>query len=175
MFTVIEDDRALDDFGRPYYMMGGIVDALLDGKEPTNFPVAGELAILQEDVPWEWRATPVVVPDPSDGLPPLDVQLTIRLLDTYLTMLPPNAPAPERYRERLRDELVEAQKPHVQRVIVSAIEAYDRVQEKYPEIVIGVGRGSACASLILFLHGVHLVDPVLYDIPMKEFYKEAEA
>lgn len=35
----------------------------------------------------------------------------------------------------------------------------------------GLGRGSGCASLVLFLLGITKVDPVRYDIPMAEFYK----
>lgn len=35
----------------------------------------------------------------------------------------------------------------------------------------GLGRGSSCASLVMFLIGVNKVDPVRYDIPMEEFYK----
>ena len=35
----------------------------------------------------------------------------------------------------------------------------------------GLGRGSSCASLVLFLLRVNKVDPVRYDIPMEEFYK----
>jgi len=34
----------------------------------------------------------------------------------------------------------------------------------------GVGRGSSCASLALFLTGINLVDPVKYDIPPEEFF-----
>lgn len=36
----------------------------------------------------------------------------------------------------------------------------------------GVGRGSGCASLILYLLEVHDVDPVKYDIPFSEMSKE---
>lgn len=36
----------------------------------------------------------------------------------------------------------------------------------------GVGRGSSCASLVLFLIGLHKVDPVKYSIPMMEFFHD---
>lgn len=36
----------------------------------------------------------------------------------------------------------------------------------------GVGRGSSCASYILYLLGVHDIDSVLYDIDFREFSKE---
>lgn len=33
----------------------------------------------------------------------------------------------------------------------------------------GVGRGSSCASYILFLLGLHVVDPIKFDVPLEEF------
>lgn len=35
----------------------------------------------------------------------------------------------------------------------------------------GVGRGSSCASYLLYLIGLHSVDPVKYRIPLEEFFK----
>lgn len=35
----------------------------------------------------------------------------------------------------------------------------------------GVGRGSSCASLLLYLMDVNRVDPVLFDIPLEEFLR----
>jgi DNA polymerase III alpha subunit len=33
----------------------------------------------------------------------------------------------------------------------------------------GVGRGSSCASYVLFLLGLHVVDPIEFDVPFEEF------
>ena len=38
-------------------------------------------------------------------------------------------------------------------------------------IVYGVGRGSSCASLVMFALRINRIDPVLYEIPIEEFYK----
>jgi DNA polymerase III alpha subunit len=38
-------------------------------------------------------------------------------------------------------------------------------------ILWGVGRGSSVASYCLFLIGVHRIDSILYDLPIKEFLK----
>jgi DNA polymerase III alpha subunit len=38
-------------------------------------------------------------------------------------------------------------------------------------VVWGVGRGSSCASLVLYLLGINKIDPILYDIPMNEFLR----
>lgn len=40
------------------------------------------------------------------------------------------------------------------------------------KVVWGVGRGSSCASYILFLFGLHHVDCVLFDVPMEEFFHD---
>lgn len=40
------------------------------------------------------------------------------------------------------------------------------------KIVWGVGRGSSCASYILYLMDLHCVDSIEYAIPANEFYKE---
>lgn len=37
--------------------------------------------------------------------------------------------------------------------------------------VFGVGRGSSCASYLLFLLGLHRVDPVKYDVDCVDFFK----
>lgn len=36
----------------------------------------------------------------------------------------------------------------------------------------GVGRGSSCASLALFLIGLHKVDPIKFGIPYEEFFHD---
>ncbi len=38
-------------------------------------------------------------------------------------------------------------------------------------VVWGVGRGSSCASLVIYLLGINKVDPVKHDIPPEEFFK----
>ena len=40
------------------------------------------------------------------------------------------------------------------------------------KVVWGVGRGSSCASYLLFLMGLHVVDCVKLEVPMEEFFHE---
>lgn len=47
-------------------------------------------------------------------------------------------------------------------------------QFKEQNVIWGVGRGSSCASYLLYLMGVHMIDPVRFDIPFSEFSKEYE-
>lgn len=39
-------------------------------------------------------------------------------------------------------------------------------------IVWGVGRGSSTASYVLYLIGLHMIDPIKYNIPIEEFFKQ---
>lgn len=50
------------------------------------------------------------------------------------------------------------------RVIVYILDRFRETGQVY-----GVGRGSSCASFILFLLGLHVVDPVRFDVPLEEF------
>lgn len=46
----------------------------------------------------------------------------------------------------------------------------DRLKETNQ--VWGVGRGSSCASFILFLFNLHVVDPIRFDVPIEEFFHD---
>lgn len=39
-------------------------------------------------------------------------------------------------------------------------------------VVWGVGRGSSTASYVLYLIGLHMIDPIKYNIPIDEFFKK---
>jgi len=41
-------------------------------------------------------------------------------------------------------------------------------------VVWGVGRGSSVASYVLHVIGVHKIDPIKYNIPIEEFFKEKQ-
>lgn len=50
------------------------------------------------------------------------------------------------------------------RVIVYVLDTFKRNNQVY-----GVGRGSSCASFVLFLMGLHVVDPIKFEVPLEEF------
>lgn len=50
------------------------------------------------------------------------------------------------------------------RVIIYVLDRFKETGQVY-----GVGRGSSCASFVLFLLGLHVVDPVVFDVPLEEF------
>lgn len=73
----------------------------------------------------------------------------------------------ERREIRLANEIEEFKRRGHFDVLRAIIYTFDVLKKN--KVVWGVGRGSSCASYLLYLLGVHLVDPVLYDIPVSEF------
>lgn len=73
------------------------------------------------------------------------------------------------YSERLADELEKVEEHDMLFFIQCLVYIIDTFKEN--DVVWGIGRGSSCASLVMFLLDVNKVDPVKYDIPMEEFYK----
>lgn len=70
---------------------------------------------------------------------------------------------------RLAQELVEFENrglTDLLRIIIFVVNEFKNKNQLW-----GVGRGSSCASYLLFLIGLHMVDPVKYDIPLNEFLK----
>ena len=76
----------------------------------------------------------------------------------------------DRYHDRLKAELSFMSS----RGLMNFVRSLYHVTQTFRKnsIVWGVGRGSSCASLVLFLIEVHLIDPVKYDIPFNEFFHD---
>jgi len=73
------------------------------------------------------------------------------------------------YEERLSKELIEIENRDMIMFIRCAIYMIDVFRKN--KVVWGVGRGSSCASLVLYILDVNRVDPVKYNIPITEFFK----
>ncbi len=86
-----------------------------------------------------------------------------------LSKLFPDAIPPE-YVKRLKDEFDKVCERQMQDLFRTVIYVIDRFEQE--NIVYGVGRGSSCASLMLYLIGLHMVDPVENDISIDEFLRE---
>jgi DNA polymerase III alpha subunit len=74
------------------------------------------------------------------------------------------------YEFRLNAELDEIGRRDMTMMIRTIIYVVDILKQNNQ--VWGVGRGSSCASLALFLIGLHKVDPIKYTIPMAEFFHD---
>lgn len=73
------------------------------------------------------------------------------------------------YANRLGFELEEMQKRDMFPFLRCLVYVTDMFREK--GVIWGVGRGSSCASLVMFVLGINRVDPIKYDIPAEEFFK----
>ena len=72
--------------------------------------------------------------------------------------------------ERIAEELEMVMKMDVENQIRTIIYVIDELKKQ--KVVWGIGRGSSCASYLLFLIGVHQVDCIKYNIPYTEFFHE---
>lgn len=71
--------------------------------------------------------------------------------------------------ERLAEEIWMFNQLNLDEVLRTLIYVTDVMKKK--NIIWGVGRGSSCSSYLLYLLGLHEVDPVLYDIELTDFIK----
>lgn len=53
------------------------------------------------------------------------------------------------------------------RVIIYVLDRFRETGQVY-----GVGRGSSCASFVLFLLGLHVVDSIKFNVPLEEFFHD---
>lgn len=94
-------------------------------------------------------------------------------IDEYLIGLVSNVEQDNLYDkriERLSYEIYLFKKLELDDVLKMLIYVIDRLKET--KSVWGVGRGSSCSSYLLFLLGLHEVDPVLYEIDIHDFIRE---
>ena len=74
----------------------------------------------------------------------------------------------EEYIARAKEELQEIKWRDMELLVRTLIYVVDVLRQS--GTVWGVGRGSSCASLVLYLIGLHKVDPVAFSIPLTEFF-----
>jgi len=95
----------------------------------------------------------------------------IDLEEYILTKLISRFPnADDRYVARLKEELNEIISRGVEDLFRTLIYVTETLLKS--DTVLGVGRGSSCASLFLFVLGLHKVDPIKYNIPASEFFHD---
>ena len=75
----------------------------------------------------------------------------------------------DEYVSRLSWELDQMEKRNMFPFVRCLLYVTDRFRDE--GVVWGVGRGSSCASLVMFLLDINKVDPVKYGIPVEEFFK----
>lgn len=76
----------------------------------------------------------------------------------------------EEYIDRLDEEFDFFIRTNNIRFVLKCAELIDKFKEE--GVVWGVGRGSCCASLMLYVLEVHDINPITFDIPFSELSKE---
>ena len=72
--------------------------------------------------------------------------------------------------ERLSSEIWLFKSEKLDEVLRVLIYVVDTMREK--NVIWGVGRGSSCSSYLLYLLGLHEVDPVRYQIEVTDFIRQ---
>lgn len=91
------------------------------------------------------------------------------LLERAVSFLESKNLLSEKYIERLEQEYFEIQRRGMEDFLRCLLYVTDEFRKN--NIVWGVGRGSSCASLMMYALQINKIDPVRYDIPMEEFFK----
>jgi DNA polymerase III alpha subunit len=76
----------------------------------------------------------------------------------------------DKYSVRSLEELAQIKDRDIEMIFRTIVYIIDKLRKS--DTLWGVGRGSSCASLVLFLLGLHAVDPIKYNIPMEEFFHD---
>lgn len=76
----------------------------------------------------------------------------------------------ELYIKRFKQEILEVKRRNLDNLFRALVYVIEVLKDS--GTLWGVGRGSACASFLLFLIGIHLVDPVKYGIEYTEFFHD---
>jgi len=173
------EDRIITDTGAMVAKHDLLVSLALDGKDFSHLPTVDHPDIRLYHAVNETGASAkiweeddnIVGPDPASfgwATPPEYARIDIdRLCIDALTDM--GLIDDETYVGRLTDELDIIQEKDMGDFFRCLVWITDTMRVN--DVVWGLGRGSSCASLVLYLIGVNKVDPVKYDINMVEFYK----
>jgi DNA polymerase III alpha subunit len=102
-----------------------------------------------------------------------DLDLTLRVVDdldrltkelNYTSLETTHACA------RIAKEMIEINRRGMQEFMRTVVYVLDTFRKN--GVVWGVGRGSSCASYILFVLGLHAVDCLRLDVPLEEFFHD---
>lgn len=164
-FSVLKD-RLLQWDGKSIIEPESIADLLLNGVTPdkiltTEISEEVELFNQMSDVKIDlYDENKEVKLDFSWQLP--QKYLELDLIEYFSHFITP------KNEERICEELELVMKFQIENEMRTIIYVVDILKDK--KVVFGVGRGSSCASYLLYCIGIHQVDCLKYDIPASEFF-----
>lgn len=170
------EDYSITDAGETVVTRDFLVKKALSGE-----PLEGYLAEFHEDIKlYNYRQPDAPIrfweegdPEgPPEGSYQWIIPKEYQDLDVYTYVLEKFVEMElegEEYEERIAYELREMEERGFFPFIRCIIHVLDVFRKN--EVVWGVGRGSACASLLFYVIGATKIDPILYEIPIEEFLK----
>lgn len=167
------DEKIITDTGAVVYKHGGLVRKIQSGQSFKRLSVMrnADTERFQKIVPEILLWEPGDIEGPPEGskdwnIPPeyLDLDWEQYVIERYSE----RSFGPE-YEDRLVREMTLVRERRMEPFLRTIIYVVEQI--KNANIPMGVGRGSACASFLLYLLGVHRIDPVKYQIPEGEFFK----
>jgi hypothetical protein len=171
-------DRIITDEGIVVAKHELLVRKALSGEVFTELPALPnhDISLYNKKTGYEnpiaiWEDTGELVGPSSDTF---DWTIPKKYLDLDITELAADALAAqdlvtEEYVDRLTWELKRMEEKEMFPFVRCLMYVTDRFREE--DVVWGIGRGSSCASLVMYLLKINLVDPVKYNIPPEEFFK----
>lgn len=171
-------DRVITDSGSMVAKHDLLVSLALDGKSFTDLPFeehpdARRYHHLRQTTKsarmWRETDTPVGPADNTYEWMTPEPYASMSIVELCEHALIDKDLDKEAYIERLAEELHLVEQKHMEDFIRCLLWITNVLREN--RVVWGLGRGSSCASLILYLLDINKVDPVKYDIPLEEFYK----
>jgi len=151
---------------------------LLLGVKPSKLRVIGSSPAIDEynhQVPTEDQLRPagdevLINLDWSIPEPYYSLDLAVYLVEKFDERRPRDY-TPDEYRQALERVALELEQVEIFGMVEfmrTVIYVLDMLRAH--DVVWGVGRGSSCASYLLFIIGLHAVDCVRFDVPYEEFY-----
>ena len=151
-----------------------VIDCMLDGVTPSNiFSTCDDVKKFNNKVDTASEFAKQTLREMSHEWTIPECYLTLDVYGYVLHKLseymPSNDPRFQNYMDRLCFEMDYFENSNSLEFIKTIIYLLDTMDRE--NIFWGVGRGSSCASLVLFLINLHKIDPVKYKIPEKDFFK----
>ena len=167
------DEKIVTDTGQVVFRHTGLVRRIQNQEDITDLTVIGSSDV--ERLIQSGIAVQTWIEGEPEGIDPHHHEWNIpseyRELDwiEYLKIKREEHQSGPKYDQRFEDEISMAKERGMEKFIRATIYVVETLREN--NVTLGVGRGSSCASFLLYLIGVHRIDPVLYDIPAEEFFK----
>lgn len=162
-------DRALYNTGVSIVSDKKMQEFLLYGEVPANTFVRES----DDTIKFKWKYNEDISGSSADVdiTPHIDVNPNEELLIEYLFNNPRDETDDELHIARLEEELTFFLESDNIKFLLSLVELIKHFKEN--NVIWGIGRGSSCASYVLFLLEIHDINPIAYDIDFKEFSKQA--